>query len=140
MRGNQLRLEKISGRRLFGQEARDLAKYIRSRLENKEIWDTTEVRQRSERRFLVPQDRDWETNTKQAVNVIKRTELTSSTGGIVMVNPRNLETVVSQRQSFPNPVVILLLGSREQIHEAFDLRPVHAKAVLEGRGQGRLFA
>ena len=39
-----------------------------------------------------------------------------------MVNPRNLESLVSQRQYFQNPVVVLLvLGSREQIHDSFDV-------------------
>ena len=62
---------------------------------------------------------DRETDTKLALTVIKRTELTSSSTGIAMVNSRNLETVVSQRQNFQ-------LGgagswSREQIHGAFDV-------------------
>ena len=62
--------------------------------------------------LLVPQERDTETDTKQVVNRIKRTELTSSNTGIVMLKPRDLETVVSQRQYFQNPV---------QIHEALDV-------------------
>ena len=106
--------------KVVGQEARDLAKYIRSRFKNKEIWDTAEVKLRSEWESLIPQDRDWETDTKQAVNVVKRTELTLSSMGIVMVSPRNLETVVSQRQYFQNPVLVLVPGSREQIHDAFN--------------------
>ena len=44
----------------FWWKRRDLAKYVRSRFNNKEIGDTTEVRQRSEWEFLVPRDRDWE--------------------------------------------------------------------------------
>ena len=105
----------------MGQEARDLAKYVRSRFKNKEIWDTAEVKQRSEWESLIPQDRDWETDTKQALNVAKRTELTFSSMGIVVVSPRNLETVVSQRQYFQNPVLVLVPGGREQIHDAFDV-------------------
>ena len=50
----------------MGQEARYLAKYIMSKFKNKEILDSTEVRQRSEWEFLVPQDRDWETDTKRS--------------------------------------------------------------------------
>ena len=71
---------------------------------------------------MVPQDRDWETDTKHAVNVVKRKELTSSSMGNVMVNPRNLEIVVSQRQYFQSPVLILVPGRREQIHDAFQTR------------------
>ena len=76
------------------QEARDIAKNIRNRFKNKEIWDTTEVKQSSKWEILIPQDREWETDTKQAVNVIKGTELTYLNTGIVMVSPRNLDTVV----------------------------------------------
>ena len=72
-------------------------------------------------KILIAQDRDWETDTKQAVSVIKRTELTFSSTEIVMVNPRNLEAVVNQRQYFQNTVVVLVLGSRERMHEAFDV-------------------
>ena len=61
-----------------------------------------------------PKDRDWEADTKHAASVITRTWLTSSGTGIVMVNPRNLETVASQ---FQNPVVVLVSWSREQFHE-----------------------
>ena len=38
-----------------------------------------------------------------------------------MVNSRNLETVVSQKQYFQNPVVVLVFGSREPTHEALDV-------------------
>ena len=44
--------------KVVGQETRDLAKDIRSRSKNKEIWDTTEARQGSEWEFLIPQERD----------------------------------------------------------------------------------
>ena len=107
--------ESASGRKAFrakvvGQEARDLAKYIM----NKEIWDTAEVKQRSEWESSIPQDRDWETDTQQAVNVVKRMELTSSSMEIVMVSPRNLETVGSQRQYFQNPVLVLVLEAENE--------------------------
>ena len=62
------------------------------RSKNKEIWDTTAVRQRSEWELLIPQNRDGEKDMKRGVNVIKRTELTSSSTGIVMLNPRDPET------------------------------------------------
>ena len=58
---------------------------------------------------------------KQAVSVIKRMELTSPSTGIVMLNSRNPETVESQSQYFQNLVAMLVPGSREQIHEAFDV-------------------
>ena len=38
-----------------------------------------------------------------------------------MVSPRDLETVESQRQFLQNPLVVLVLGSRVQIHDAFDV-------------------
>ena len=57
----------------------------------------------------------------QRAKTVRQTwsKLTSSSTGIVMVNPRNLETVVSQRQYFQDPVVVQVPRSREQNYEAF---------------------
>ena len=85
-----------------GREARDLAKYI-SRFKNNEIWDTTEVKQRSEWEALIPQDRDFETDTKQAVRVVKRTELTSSGTGIAVVKPIKSGGDCKPETAFPEP-------------------------------------
>ena len=49
--------------------------------------------------------------------MVNRTELTSLEHGNRDGKPRN----VSQRQYFQNLVLILVLGSREQIHDAFDV-------------------
>ena len=96
MHGHQLLVE-----RLWDKRREILPKKHQEQVQNKEVWDTTEARERFERKVLVPQDLDWKTDTRQAVNVIKRTELTSSSTGTWMVNLGNLETVVSQRTVFP---------------------------------------
>ena len=53
--------------------------------------------------------------------MVKRLELASSGVGIVAVNPRNLVAVVGRGQYFQNPVLVLVPGSRKQIHDAFDV-------------------
>ena len=77
-------------------------------VQNNEIWDTTEVKERSEWETLITEDRDWETDTNQAVCVIKRMELT-------VCERRHRDRKPEK------PVVVLVTGSREQIHKAFDV-------------------
>ena len=100
----------------MGQETRDLAKFTVSRFKNKEVLDTTKVKQWSEWEPPDPAGLALETETKHAVRVIKRTtdifEHRNRNG-----KPENHETVVGQGQYFQNPVV----ENREQHHETFDV-------------------
>ena len=119
MHGNQLLEERPSEQKLWDRRPEILPKHQEQIQEQRNLGHG-----RSEATVRVgiflPQDGEMG-DTKQAVNVVKRTELTSSCMGIVMVSTRNLETVVIQRQYSQNPVLVLVPGSREQNHDAFDV-------------------
>ena len=75
--------------------------------------DESETEVRTEKP-LIPQDREWKTDTKQAVSVIKRTELTSSRTRDG--KPEKSGGGCKPETIFPEPCggAVLVTGSREE--------------------------